>query len=75
MKLDTGSQETIRLNGAVRPLRERSLIGLLRELGCDPEQPGIAVAMNGEVVPRAEWTGRSIEPGDEIEIVTAVQGG
>jgi sulfur carrier protein len=73
--LDNGVEATIRLNGSKRPLRERSLVGLLREFGCDPELPGIAVAINGEVVPRREWSDRAVEPGDSIEIVTAVQGG
>jgi sulfur carrier protein len=36
---------------------------------------GIAVAVNGDVVPRTLWTGRSLADGDAIEILTAVQGG
>jgi sulfur carrier protein len=36
---------------------------------------GIAVAVNGEVVRRASWPGHQLAPGDEIEVLTAVQGG
>ncbi len=35
----------------------------------------IAVAHNGEVVPRAELEGVTLEDGDRIEIVRAVGGG
>lgn len=36
---------------------------------------GIAVAVNGEVVPRSTWSGVAIKAGDAVEILTAVQGG
>ncbi|MCZ9308401.1 sulfur carrier protein ThiS [Corynebacterium uberis] len=35
---------------------------------------GVAVAVNGAVVPRSEWS-RPISDGDVIDILTAVQGG
>ncbi|ADD40624.1 sulfur carrier protein ThiS [Stackebrandtia nassauensis] len=35
---------------------------------------GIAVAVNGEVVPRSQWT-RKLHEGDRIEVLTATQGG
>ena len=36
---------------------------------------GIAVALNGEVVPRGAWPSRPLAEGDQVEVVTAVQGG
>lgn len=36
---------------------------------------GVAVAVNGEVVPRTAWAGHVLEEGATIEILTAVQGG
>ena len=36
---------------------------------------GIAAALNGELVPRASWASTKLAPGDEIEVLTAVQGG
>ncbi|MEU6858999.1 sulfur carrier protein ThiS [Glycomyces sp. NPDC046736] len=35
---------------------------------------GIAVALNGEVVPRSEWD-RPLQDGDTVEVLTATQGG
>ena len=36
---------------------------------------GVAVAVEGEVVPRAEWARRGLREGDVVEVVHAVQGG
>jgi sulfur carrier protein len=36
---------------------------------------GVAAAVNGEVVPRGAWTLTTLHDGDQIEVVTAVQGG
>ena len=65
----------ITLNGVRRPLACTALLDLVRETGHDPERPGIAVAVNGEVIPRLAWARCALRSGDEIEIVGAVQGG
>jgi len=36
---------------------------------------GVAAAVAGEVVPRKKWAATQVDDGDQIEIVTAVQGG
>ena len=36
---------------------------------------GVAVAVNGEVVPRAGWPARTLRHGDRVEVLTATQGG
>ena len=36
---------------------------------------GIAVALNGEVVPRSEWNETELSEGDRIEVLVAAQGG
>lgn len=36
---------------------------------------GVAVAVNGEVVPRSEWSTTALRNDDEVEVVTARQGG
>ena len=36
---------------------------------------GIAVAVNGEVVRRSEWESTRLADGDQVEVLTAVQGG
>ncbi|WP_433609235.1 sulfur carrier protein ThiS [Dactylosporangium sp. CA-139114] len=41
--------------------------------GEDPR--GIAVALNGDVVPRSRWEQTRPAEGDQVEVLTAVQGG
>ncbi|MER7277374.1 sulfur carrier protein ThiS [Dactylosporangium sp. NPDC000244] len=41
--------------------------------GEDPR--GIAVALNGDVVPRSRWAQTRPAEGDQVEVLTAVQGG
>jgi sulfur carrier protein len=36
---------------------------------------GVAVAVNGEVVPRADWARTELRAGDQVEVLTAAQGG
>jgi sulfur carrier protein len=36
---------------------------------------GIAVAVNGAVVRRGEWESTLLADGDQVEVLTAVQGG
>ena len=38
-------------------------------------QAGVAAAVNGDVVRRAAWQITSLADGDEVEVLTAVQGG
>jgi sulfur carrier protein len=40
-----------------------------------PSPRGIAVAHNGEVVPRSTWDDTVVSAGDRVEIVTAAAGG
>jgi len=63
------------VNGKTVPLGAGDLADLLAALGHPDDRPGVAVAVNGSVVPRRSWRGRRLAPGDEVEIVGAVQGG
>jgi sulfur carrier protein len=36
---------------------------------------GVAVAVNGDVIRRAEWRATPLADGDQVEVLTAVQGG
>jgi sulfur carrier protein len=36
---------------------------------------GVAVAVDGEVVPKARWAGTVLADGVRVEVLTAVQGG
>ncbi len=39
------------------------------------ERRGIAVAVEGEVVPRRTWNERPLKAGEQVEILTIAQGG
>ncbi len=68
-------QTTIHVNGECEPLAAATLEALLMEKAVDTAQRGIAVALNGAVVPRAAWRETVLHAGDSIEIVRARQGG
>jgi sulfur carrier protein len=63
----------IRVNGEEQPFVEGSVAELLDRLSI--ETRGVAVAIDGEVVRRSEWSSTNIDDGGVIEIVTAVAGG
>jgi sulfur carrier protein len=67
--------DTIRVNGESEPYAATTLAALLAEKALDTGQRGIAVALNGAVVPRAAWAETTLKPGDAVEIVRARQGG
>jgi sulfur carrier protein len=63
----------VRVNGEEREIAASSVQALLAEL--DYEGTHFAIAVNYDVVPKAEWAARSLASGDEIEIITPRQGG
>lgn len=63
------------VNGERRRVAATDVCALLVSLGLDPKGRGIAVARNGEVVPRSSWKTTALLPEDRIDIVGAVQGG
>ena len=67
--------QTIRVNGETEPLAAATLAALLADKAVDTGQRGIAVALNGAVVPRAAWPATPLRAGDSVEIVRARQGG
>lgn len=76
MKTNQGKIE-IQVNGEAKVFEEgqMSMRDLLAALGLDPEQTGIAVALNLSVVPRGEWSQVEVRHGDEVDVITARQGG
>ena len=69
------AEANIRINGRPEPLIVATLAALLEEKAVDTRQRGIAVAVNGAIVPRAAWPDTKLRAGDNIEIVRARQGG
>ncbi len=71
-----GGAVIIVVNGESREVAEGlGLTDLLRLMELPPEQRGIAVARNGDVVLRASWPETTLMAGDRLEILHAVQGG
>jgi thiamine biosynthesis protein ThiS len=66
---------TFSLNGEQRPWTEVTVSALLSDAGVDAARGGVAVARNGEVVPRPSWDQTAVQPDDRIEIVHIVRGG
>ena len=71
----TQASAHIRINGQDEVLNAATLAALLEEKAVDVAQRGIAVALNGAIVPRAAWAQTQLHPGDNVEIVRARQGG
>lgn len=70
------SSVTVTVNGEARELAgEATVADLVADLGHDPQRPGIAVALDGEVVPRSAWRDRVLADGAAVEVVGAAQGG
>ena len=64
----------VKLNGEPRDLPDGSTIAqAVAEL--TPLGTGVAAAVNGDVLPRGSWAARLLRDGDQVEVVTAVQGG
>lgn len=67
---------TIVLNGQTCELGAgETLLGALAALDLAPDARGVAVAVDGEVVPRARWATFALGEGARVEVLTAMQGG
>ena len=69
------AEANIRVNGQDEPLVVATVAALLEEQALDTAQRGIAVAVNGAIVPRSAWPHTPLRAGDSVEIVRARQGG
>jgi sulfur carrier protein len=49
--------------------------GIVAALGVEPDARGVAVAVDGEVVPRGAWGEHVVLDGAAVEVLTAMQGG
>ncbi|MFC8848915.1 MULTISPECIES: sulfur carrier protein ThiS [unclassified Micromonospora] len=62
------------VNGAGRTLPAGATVADLIGLVTD-QRRGLAVAVNGEVVPRGGWPATPLRDGDRVEVLSAAQGG
>ena len=64
------------LNGEERRLPDGAVVpAAVEATGAAPTGRGIAVAVDGEVVPRREWDQTELSDGQRVEVLQAVQGG
>jgi sulfur carrier protein len=63
------------VNGEPRERAGATISELLSELGVEERARGVAVALDGEVIPRAEWGERRVNEGQRVEALSAMQGG
>ncbi|MGH6980673.1 MAG: sulfur carrier protein ThiS [Stellaceae bacterium] len=66
--------ETIRINGKDEKFSGGSVASLVAAQGMAGKR-GVAIAVNGTVVPSGRWPETKLSPGDEVEIVRPFGGG
>ena len=64
----------IRVNGDLSDVAPGTTVAQLLA-GLDAPDRGVAVALDGEVVPRGAWAATKIADESRVEVVMAVQGG
>ena len=67
---------TLQINGQTRSFPEpapSTLDQVIQHLGMKADR--VAVERNGEIVPRAGWSGTTVQSGDRLEVVHFVGGG
>ena len=66
----------VELNGRPVELRAGATVAdAVIESGANGERRGVAVAVDGEVIRRADWDETRLRPDQHVEVVRAVQGG
>jgi thiamine biosynthesis protein ThiS len=61
------------INGEERQLEAQTVFSLIEQLGIKGDR--VAVELNHEIVPRAEWAKAALHDGDRLEVVHFVGGG
>ena len=66
----------VQVNGRAAELPDGATVAdAVRAVGIDGERRGVAVAVDGEVVRRADWDRTPVAERQAVEVVRAVQGG
>lgn len=64
------------VNGVAMDVEESAVVAdAIAAVRGEPATRGIAVAVNGTVVPRSSWPQTPLNDSDRVEILTAVAGG
>jgi sulfur carrier protein len=65
----------VTINGSDREIEEGTKVAdVVRELA-GPRRTGIAISLNGEVVPKSRWEFVTVGDGDRLEVLSAIGGG
>ncbi len=62
------------VNGQAADVADGSTVAALVTARADGSRR-VAVALNGDVVPRSEWDTTTLSPGDSVEVLVPVAGG
>jgi sulfur carrier protein len=66
----------VTVNGRPREIGDGATVaGVVEMLDVAPGARGVAVALDGEVVPRGRWAETELREGSLVEVVAAIQGG
>jgi sulfur carrier protein len=66
----------VTVNGEPHEMSESARVAdAVAAAGAEAGGRGLAVAVDGEVVPRGEWDGFALRDGQRVEVLRAVQGG
>jgi sulfur carrier protein len=65
----------VTLNGERHELHEPATVEVAVLAAGAPDGRGVAVAVDGEVVPRGQWATTEVREGQKVEVLRAVQGG
>jgi sulfur carrier protein len=61
------------LNGQVRDVQAETVADVVATI--TTQKRGVAVALDGTVVPRSEWDRTGLREGARVEVLVATQGG
>ena len=65
----------VRINGKATEIHQSmSIVDYLTSIGFD-KKVSIAVAINGEIIPKGEYGETQLKTGDSMEVVRAIGGG
>jgi sulfur carrier protein len=65
----------VTINGADRELAEGTKIADVADDVAGGRRTGVAIAVNGEIVPKSRWPYVAVGEGDRLEVLSAIGGG
>lgn len=64
----------VNVNGSTTDAEDTATVATIVAASSDGRR-GVAVALNGDVVPRSQWAATRLSPGDSLEVLTPTAGG